>query len=173
MRKRPWEIWLESEARREADFQEYLGSWKIRIETQTKELVQGHLQKADHNLRFTRAVLGLKEFNDWSVVGAYYSIYQASLALCALKGYSTKDHNATLLVLIKEFYRNGLGKEEIESVGDIGIEKEEVLHYAEAKAERKNASYSTRIFFDKSEVEMLRMKAISFVNKAKEIIESR
>ena len=146
--------------RREADFQEYARSWKIRKETETKELVGGHLEKADHNLKFTKAILGLKEFNDWAVVGAYYSIYQASLALCALKGYSTKDHNATLLVLIKEFYHNGL-------------EKEDVLHYAEAKSERKNAAYSTKIIFDKSEVEMLRIKAISFVNKAKEIIESR
>ena len=160
MRKRIWEIWLEDEGRREADFQEYARSWKIRKETETKELVGGHLEKADHNLKFTKAILGLKEFNDWAVVGAYYSIYQASLALCALKGYSTKDHNATLLVLIKEFYHNGL-------------EKEDVLHYAEAKSERKNAAYSTKIIFDKSEVEMLRIKAISFVNKAKEIIESR
>src|SRR4030042_3574831 len=158
MRKRIWEIWVEDEGRREADFQEYARSWKIRKETETKELVGGHLEKADHNLKFTKAILGLKEFNDWAVVGAYYSIYQASLALCALKGYSTKDHNATLLVLIKEFYHNGL-------------EKEEILHYAEAKSERKNAAYSTKIIFDKSEVEMLRIKAISFVNKAKEIIE--
>lgn len=173
MRKRIWEIWLEDEGRREADFQEYARSWKIRKETETKELVGGHLEKADHNLKFTKAILGLKEFNDWAVVGAYYSIYQASLALCALKGYSTKDHNATLLVLIKEFYHNGLEKEEIETIGNIGIEKEDVLHYAEAKSERKNAAYSTKIIFDKSEVEMLRIKAISFVNKAKEIIESR
>ena len=173
MRKQLWEIWLEDESRRESDFQEYMRSWKIRKENETKELVLGHLEKADHNLKFTKAILGLKEYNDWAVVGAYYSMYQASLALCAFRGYSTKDHNATLLVLIKEFYHNGLEKEEIESVGNIGIEKEEVLHYTEAKAERKNAAYSTKIIFDKSEAEMLRIKAINFVNKAKDIIESR
>ena len=114
----------------------------------------------------------LKEFNDWAIVSAYYSIYHASLALCALKGYSTKDHLATLLILIKNFYQKELNKEEIEMVNKTTIEKEEVLYYIEAKTERKKASYSTKILFDKEETENLQKKAINFVNKVKEIIDS-
>lgn len=172
MAREIWEIWLKSEERREKDFQRYLNSKKIKKETEIKELVQGHINKADHNLKFVRSTLELKEFNDWAIVSAYYSIYHASLALCALKGYSTKDHLATLLILIKDFYQKELNKEEIEMVSKSGIEKEEVLYYIEAKAERKKASYSTKILFDEKEAEILQKKAINFVNKVKQIIDS-
>jgi len=167
-----WEIWIEDENQREIDFQNYIESRKIKRETEIKELVNGHLEKADHNLKFVKATLTLKEFNDWAIVSAYYSIYHASLALCALKGYSTKNHNATLLILIKEFYKKGLDKDEIELVNDTTIEKEEVLYYVEAKTKRTKASYSTQKIFDKKEAENLRIKAITFVNKVKEILEN-
>lgn len=171
--KEIWEIWLENKERRDIDFLRYLKSKKIKKETETKELVLGHLDKADHNLKFVQSTLSLEEFNDWAIVSAYYSIYHASLSLCALKGYSTKDHNATLLILIREFYNNGLSKEEIETVGKTTIEKEDVLYYVQAKGKRNRASYSTQKLFDKREAESLRLKAIAFVNKAREIIESQ
>ena len=129
MAKEIWEIWLEDEERREKDFQKYLKNKKIKKETEIKELVLGHINKADHNLKFVKSTIELKEFNDWAIVSAYYSIYHASLALCALKGYSTKDHLATLLILIKEFYKKELNKEEIEMISKTTIEKEEVLYY--------------------------------------------
>lgn len=170
--KEIWEIWLEDEKRREKDFQKYLNTKKIKKETEIKELVQGHLEKADHNLRFVKATLDLKDFNDWAIVSAYYSIYHASLALCALKGYSTKDHFATLLILIKEFYQTKLNREEIEMVNKTTIEKEQVLYYIEAKNNKTRASYSTQKTFDKNEVEILQCKAIAFTNKTKKIIDS-
>ena len=119
-----------------------------------------------------KSTLELKAFNDWAIVSAYYAIYHASLALCALKGYTTKDHNATLLILIREFYQKGLEKEEIAIVGKTTLEKEEVLYYVKAKGKRSKASYSTKIAFDKNEAELLRLKALAFINKAKEIIEN-
>jgi len=173
MNKEIWEIWIENKERRESDFQKYLDHKQIKHETEIKELIEGHIEKADHNLKFANSTLKLKEFNDWAIVSAYYSIYHASLALCALKGYSTKNHLATLLTLIREFHQKGLTKEEIETVGDTSIEKEEVLNYVEAKSKRTKASYSTEKAFDENEAENLRQKAISFVNKVKEIIESQ
>ena len=107
MAKEIWEIWFENKERRDSDFQRYLKSRKVKKEFETKGLVQGHIEKSDHNLKFVKLTLDLKEFNDWAIVSSYYSIYHASLALCALKGYSTKDHLATLLILIKEFYQKG------------------------------------------------------------------
>jgi len=172
MSKQFWEVWLENEDKREEDFQKYLSSKKIKKETETKELVQGHIEKAEHNLKFVKSTLDLKEFNDWAIVSAYYTIYHASLALCSLKGYSTKDHSATLLILIKEFYNQGLDEEEIEMISSTTIEKEEVLYYIEARSKRTKASYSTQKIFDRKEAESIRLKAIAFVNKVKEIIES-
>src|SRR3989344_1520989 len=160
MAKEIWEIWLENEERRQKDFEKYSKSKKIKTETEIQELIQGHVKKADHNLKFVKTTLELKEFNDWVVVSAYYAIYHASLALCALKGYSTKDHLATLLILVKEFYQKQLNKEEIEMVGRTTIEKEEVLYYIEAKNQRSKASYSTNILFDEEEAENLQKKAI-------------
>ena len=172
MNKEIWDIWIQNKERRMTDLQKSLRSRKIKRETETTILVQGHMDKADHNLKFVKSTLELKEFNDWAIVSAYYSIYHASLALCALKGYSTKDHLATLLILISEFYEKGLNKEEIETVGKTTIEKEEVLYYVEAKGKRNRASYSIESAFDGNEAENLRIKAIKFVNKSKDIIDS-
>lgn len=171
MAREIWEIWLENKERRQKDFEKYLKLNKIKKETEIKELVQGHINKADHNLKFVTSTLELKEFNDWAIVSAYYSIYHASLALCALKGYSTKDHLATLLILIKDFYQTQLDKEEIEMVNKTTIEKEEVLYYIQSKTERTKASYSTNILFDKKDAEELQKQAIKFVNKVKEILD--
>lgn len=166
-----WEIWLDDETARESDFKDYLRSKKIKPEIEKADLVEGHIEKADHNLKFVKSTLDLKEFNDWAIVSSYYAIYHASLALCALKGYSTKDHSATLLVLIREFYEKSLNKEEIETIGNSSIEKEEILYYVEARTKRSKASYSTKRVFGHSEAETLRLKAMSFVNKVKDIIE--
>ncbi len=170
-RKSFWEVWLEDENKVEEDFSTYLENKKIKKESEVKTLVDGHIQKANHNLKFVKSTLDLQEFNDWAIVSAYYAIYHASLALCALNGYATKDHNATLLVLIREFYKKELNEEEIALLGDTTIEKEEVLYYVEAKTKRHHASYSTKVDFERSQIEFLRLKAIAFVSKAKDIIE--
>ena len=165
-----WEIWIENEKRRDKDFQRYLKLKKIKKETELGVLVKGHIEKAEHNLKFVTNTLQLGEFNDWAIVSAYYSIYHASLALCALRGYSTKDHNATLLILIREFYQKQLNKDEIELINSATLEKEEVLYYVEARSQRTKASYSTQKMFDKSDAESLKLKAISFLGKVKAIV---
>ncbi len=166
-----WEVWLEDKKKVAEDFENYLNTKKIKEEVEVKELIEGHIQKADHNLKFVKSTLELKEFNDWAIVSAYYAIYHASLALCALKGYATKDHSATLLILIKEYYQKELESQDIGLIAETTLEKEEVLYYVEAKSNRHTASYSTKINFKKNQVERLRLKAITFVSKAKDIIE--
>ncbi|HLC74916.1 MAG TPA: hypothetical protein VJH88_03605 [Candidatus Nanoarchaeia archaeon] len=44
--------------------------------------------------------------------------YHAALALILTREYSSKNHLATLCVLIKEFYRKELSKEDIEVLGE-------------------------------------------------------
>lgn len=172
MNKEIWKVWIKDKVRRENDLMKYLKSKKIKKEIEIKELVEGHLEKADHNLKFVSSTLKLRDFNDWAIVTAYYAIYHASLALCASNVYSTKDHNATLSILINEFYNNGLSEEEIKMLSNITLEKEEVLYYVQAKFQRNKASYSTQKIFDKEEAESLRKKAILFVNKCNEIIKN-
>lgn len=171
MAKQIWEIWIENHKRMKRDFEKFMKSRRIKLEMETKDLVKGHIEKAEHNLKFVSKTRNLREFNDWAIVSAYYAIYHASLALCSLKGYSTKNHLATLLILVKEFYQNGLAREEIELINKTTVGKEEILYYTEAKSKRNKASYSTNHLFNENEVESLQKKAIKFVNKAKEIIE--
>ncbi|HLC86711.1 MAG TPA: hypothetical protein VJH65_00325 [Candidatus Nanoarchaeia archaeon] len=64
MAKEIWEIWLDNEQKRETAFQKYLKTKKIKKETETNELVQGHIDKADHNLKFVKSTMELKDFND-------------------------------------------------------------------------------------------------------------
>ena len=91
----------------EKDFKHYLKRETIR-EGATKIEIEGHLNKAKRNLRFSRGVLDdLKDFYEWSIVGYYYAVYQAGLALCALKGHKTKSHIVTISILIKFFHFDG------------------------------------------------------------------
>ena len=132
--------------------------------------IQGHIEKAEHNLKYTKAVLDLKEFNDWVIVGCYYSIYHIALALTLKKGYFSKNHDATLCVLIKEYYKKDLTQEDIKLLNDAYFDNEDVLIYTQSKEEREKASYSTQIFFDEKSVEELRQRAILFVRKAQNIL---
>src|SRR3989338_3098389 len=66
---------------------------------------EGHLQKAEHNLNFVKDILNM-HYPDWCITGCYYAVYHAALALILSKGYSSKNHDATLCILIKEYYRN-------------------------------------------------------------------
>ncbi|MFH0869417.1 MAG: HEPN domain-containing protein [archaeon] len=137
------------------------------VKEDTYEL-QGHLLKADHNLRFVSENMRMG-FNDWAITGCYYACYHAALALILTKGYFSKNHLATLCVLIKEFYKNGLNQEDIQILSQL-LDYQDVLFYVESKNKREDATYSTKLKFDKSEVEVLRIKAALFVSKIKSMI---
>ena len=136
-----------------------------------KEEIKGHLLKAENNLRFVM-VIAEKKFFDWAITGCYYACYHAALALIQTKGYTSKNHLATLYVLIKEFYKKELTKEDIEILSSF-LDYEEVLFYVEAKNKREDASYSTKTLFDKKEFERLRIQSTMFVNKIKNILNDK
>lgn len=130
--------------------------------------IEGHLLKAEHNLRFVADVLAM-DYPDWALTGCYYACYHAALALIRVKGYASKHHLATICVMIKEFYKKGLDKEDIETVSKF-LDYEDILFYVESKNRREDATYSTRTLFDKRAIEHLRIKAVLFVNKARDLI---
>ena len=108
-------------------------------------------------------------FFDWAITGCYYACYHAALGLILTKGYSSKNHLATLCILIKIFYNKGLKKEDIEALSDF-IGYQGLLFYVESKNKREDATYSTRLKFDKNDTEQLRIKAALFVSKIKSLI---
>ena len=130
--------------------------------------VEGHLQKSRHNLRFIQENIKLKFF-DWAITGCYYACYHAAIALIQTRGYSSKNHLATLCILIQEFYNNGLTKEDIELLSNF-LDYKDILFYVQSKNKREEATYSTKLLFNKQEAQDLRFKAIMFVNRVEEII---
>ncbi|MBI4140286.1 HEPN domain-containing protein [Candidatus Woesearchaeota archaeon] len=170
MKKQKWEIWVNNRNALEKDFKNYLRGETIR-EGATKIEVEGHLNKAKRNLRFSRSVLDdLKDFYEWSIVGYYYAVYQAGLALCALKGYTTKSHVATIVILIKFFYPQHLSEEDLKTVAKTIIAEEDIREFVELKNYREDATYSISVEYERGLAENLCEKAIDFVNKAEKII---
>jgi len=155
----------------EGKLKEFLEDKTLSKQKIDQEEIKGHLLKSENNLRFVAENIKLK-FLDWAITGCYYACYHAALALIQTKGYTSKNHLATLCVLIQEFYKKELTKEDIELLSRF-LDYQDILFYVESKNKREDATYSTKTLFDQKEVERLRLQAALFVNKAKEILENR
>lgn len=169
-----WQEWLENSEKVEDSFNFYLKKEMIKSEKENKFLPLSHLKKAEYNLKFINFLEDNQKFYDWIIVGCYYTIYHSALALITKKGFSSKNHLATLCALIKFYYLQNkiLSKEEIELVSKSSLEKEEVSYFAYAKEKRETASYGLSEEFNKVEAKDLRKKTILFLNKCREILEN-
>ncbi len=147
----------------------------LKHKTLTKQIpneqeIKGHIEKAEHNLEFVKATMENGYF-DWAIVGCYYSTYHIVLALILRKGYFSKNHDATLCILIKEYYKESLTEGDIELLNKIYIDNQDILFYVKSKEEREKASYSTQIIFDDDYVQELIQKTLLFVRKIQNILE--
>ncbi len=133
--------------------------------------IKGHIEKSEHNLNFVKDTLK-QNYTDWAITGCYYAVYQIALALILRKCYSSKNHDATLCILIKEYYKKGVSEEDIKLINKFFLDYQDLLFYVQSKNKREEASYSSYYKFDKKSVNNLRLKAVLFVNKAKEILSS-
>ena len=150
----------------------YLKGKVIKKQDMDKNEVFGHIKKAEHNLRFVKDNLKLNYF-DWCITGCYYALYHVSLALALSKGYSSKDHDATLCILIKEFFNKDILESDLLLINSMFINYHDLLFYTKSQNKRKEASYSTKILFDKNNVEKFRIETIEFVDKVKNIIQTK
>lgn len=176
-----WAVWLENPAEVEKSLKFYLKKGVLKSESENQFLPISHLKKAEYNLKFINFLNDSKKFYDWIITGCYYTIYHSALALITKKGYSSKNHLATLCALIKFYYipkkqqdkekEKSLSKEEIELVSISSLEKQEVAYFTEAKDKRETASYGLSEEFNKTEAEDLLKKTILFLNKTREILE--
>lgn len=139
---------------------------RILTRTDSAYEIKGHLEKARHNLSFLSEIR--EPYNDWALVTCYYASYHAALALIMTKGYSSKNHDATMCVLIRDFYKKELTKEELTFLNL--LDAQDLLFYSQSKRKREEASYSTKRTFSKSEVSIIKMKSQQFVNKVEHII---
>ena len=132
------------------------------------ELVKSHLKKARHNLEFYKLNKAHTNFNDWSIVTLYYSLYHSALALITHKNYSSKNHYATILVLIKEY---AITRDEARLLNELSINKEDAELYTDLKDDRHDASYATNIKFSQETINDYENKVLDFINKTEELIQ--
>jgi len=134
------------------------------------EEIKGHILKSEHNLKFVLDNMKLGYY-DWCITGCYYAIYQIALALIRAKEIYSKNHDATLCLLAREYYQEGITKEDIELINIFFLDYQDLLIYVHTKDKREEASYSSKYNFDKDKVEELRLKTIDFINKARGILD--
>ncbi len=146
--------------------EEFLKKAMIVKQDPDKIEIQGHVKKAEHNLAFIKDNLNLGYY-DWCMTGCYYASYHMVLALIMTKGYSSKNHLATLCILIREFYNKGIEQQDIEMLDQFFIDYHDLLFYVESKNKREDATYSSERYYEKSAVEQLRLKTVLFVTKVK------
>jgi uncharacterized protein (UPF0332 family) len=146
---------------------EIINKKQIRIIKENKELVLAHIKKARHNLEFYRLNKQNNKFNDWLIVTLYYALYHSALALITKKNYTSKNHYATILILIKEY---GITKDEAELINELSISKEDAELYTNLKEDRHSASYATNTKFTREKINYYEEKVLEFMNKAEELV---
>jgi hypothetical protein len=114
----------------------------LRKESFAKNLVQAHIDKAKHNLKFVNKNITDEQFNDWTITG---------------------------LFIIKEYK---ISKKEAEFINEMAITKTDAEFYATLKEKRKQATYSTNTLFNTEKVKEYRERTIEFINKTEEILEN-
>ena len=132
--------------------------------------IKGHIEKADHNMKFVENTSKI-DFSDWVLVGCYYTLYHAALALLLKKGIFSKKHDATLCLLIKHYYTE-ISPEDLEFINFTFLNNEDFLFYAESKNKREDASYSTKIKFEKADTTKAIINTRLLLHKIKEILQN-
>ena len=134
------------------------------------ELVKSHIQKAKHNFKFFKLSKKQDNFQDWLIVILYYSLYHCLLALITNKNFTSKNHNGTILLVIREY--STIPKSDIKLIEELSIKKEDAKFYTNLKTDRHNANYSTHKIFTKENIEKYVVGVIYFMNKIENILDN-
>jgi uncharacterized protein (UPF0332 family) len=146
----------------------FLSKKHIRKIQGNPELVESYLKKARHNFEFYKLNKEHRKFNDWLIVTLYYALYHCALALITNRQYASKNHHATILILIKEY---AITKEEVELLNELSISKEDAEFYTSLKEDRHDASYATNSRFTDETIKTYEVGVLDFINKTEEIVQ--
>ncbi len=136
---------------------------------ENNELVKSYLKKAKHNINFYKINKNQSNFNDWLIVILYYALYHSALALITNKNYSSKNHYATILILIKEY---SITKKEADLINNLSINKEDAELYTNLKSDRHHASYQTDKYFTNKLINLYEKQVLDFIQKTEDIIQN-
>jgi uncharacterized protein (UPF0332 family) len=145
----------------------YVNKKQIRIFKPNKLLALAHLEKAKQNLLFFDKNFKDEGFLDWLIVILYYVMYHCALALISKKGFYSKNHLATLVLLIQNY---DVSKKEINLIEELSINRKDAELYTMLKSERQNASYSSKTNFTVKKVANYKNEVISFLYKTEDLL---
>jgi len=114
-------------------------------------LIRGHFLKSYHDLEVMDQLNTMNAAKppkwtpcpDWTVVSGYYGMYHSAMALLALKGWKSEDHDATIKMLeyLYVFQEGKLTLADVRKLEKARSLHERVGQLAAAKRARKTASY--------------------------------
>lgn len=180
-----WSLGLASEIKEAFDY--YSKKGDLRRHSIDSSEARGHFYMALHNLRLMKAInklnsqkpQGWEESPNWTITTGYYSMYQAALGLLILRGYTSKNHDATIYALAHFYTRPVGGKILLRKALDIlweGKERylalDDVKKLVEAKGKRSKSSYGYTLSGLDEDAKFFIEQAEPFVKLALEIAEA-
>jgi len=130
----------------------YLKNGQIVYDKTMVNLYKKYLDKAKNNLITMRILSDLNnkksrsflkiplnyDSNEWVAITGYYAMYSSALALIAKKGFRSKNHTATLLILEEYFIKDKiLSDKDIMLIKEAYFQKEEIEKLSDAKHKEK------------------------------------
>lgn len=161
---------FENKAELSIQLNKFVKNHQLKKISQNPLLVEAHIAKAHHNMRFFTKNLDDTQYTDWLIVTLYYTLYHCALALLVHKNYMSKNHTATILLLIKEY---SISQNEVELINELSVSKDDAELYTNLKFDRHEASYTTDTKFDIKLVKKYQKQVILFMQKAEEMLFSR
>ena len=148
----------------------------LRVTSPSDHLSGGHVRKADHNLVVMTDLSELGH-EDWTVIAAYYAMYQSALAILTKIGLESKEH-ATTAAVLEYFFGKRISrgliekfdelKGEKDKIGSIMMEEKYIDHLWKVKRARETAQYGISIECEATEVVM--NNAREFASKVKLVV---
>lgn len=149
----------------------------LKITAPSEHLINGHIQKSDHNL-VVMTDLDSLQHEDWVVIAAYYAMYHSALAVLSKIGLESKEH-ATTVAVLEYFFGEHIDKsllekfnklkEKKEGVESIKLENKYINYLWKIKRSRENVQYG--ITTNYKETEEVMGNAREFAIKIKLLLE--
>ena len=142
----------------------------LKVSRPNNTLSDGHIKKANRNL-IVMADLSKLKHEDWVVVAAYYSMYQAAMGLLTKIGLESKNHTTTAAAM-GYFFGKQITEERIKAfdyVKAITIDAKYLNILWEMKQARETVQYGTATAYEGTEGVMKNAK--EFVNEVRTIAE--
>lgn len=143
---------------------------KLLVESKDFENLKiAHIKKAEHNMAFVNTIADKEEFKDWVIISLYYTLYHCFLSLVENKSFTSKNHNATLVFILKNYVE--INYNDLQLFKKLQINESDAKFYLNLKYKRTQANYSTNFNFENENIENLIFEVKLILLKVKEIIE--